>query len=356
MLTIIDFNGNIVEGCEFIIKEYSVFYLNKKGRLEFNHTGVSKPICSWKELDDETLKNYKEEFGPKFGIPWNTGTESLKSLMEGIYHLISISKRIYVRDNEQKKLLLKFLGLKSEDKFTSLVEDLGYNVPLKMSTHCINHADRCNNNCAIDNVETMYAWLRIMKNSRKHEHDSKEVKRHVVVDFIGYYIPENRFVIKEFNAYVIDDPHHILDNKLNKYFVTGKPGYISTKLLQLEDLPIDYQAHYQAFYETFGIPWDAGSTKFGSYQRDLRKYLENSMNIYVKNNGKKKLLLELIGSENESKIVVLKKFGYRDPPIIGTECKYHNNPKENVCAKDNSAVIVNWIIQNRKKLNITDLK
>ncbi|XP_044583709.1 uncharacterized protein LOC123264463 [Cotesia glomerata] len=305
MPTIIDFNGYIVEGSDFIIKEYSLLILNKKGRLEFTHTGVLKPICHWKKLDNETFKNYTQEFCLKFGIPWNTGTESLKSLRENIDDVIAISKRIYVRDNEQKKLLMDFLGLKLDDKFTSLVEDLGYEAPLKMSTHCIHHADHRNNNCAIDNVEAMYDWLLKSKNSRKYKSESKEVKKHVVVDFIGYYIPEDRFVIKEFNAYVLNDPHHIVDNKLNKYFITGKPGYISSKSLQLEDMPIDYQAHYQAFYESFGIPWDAGSTKFGSYQRGLRKYFQDAINIYVKNNGNKKLLLELIGSENESKIIVL---------------------------------------------------
>ncbi|XP_057325556.1 uncharacterized protein LOC130667743 [Microplitis mediator] len=345
MPIIIDFNGYFLPDNKFMIKEYSLLLINKNGKEKFNDIEVTEPLHEWEELDELTKKNYKTKFYSRFGIDWTTGTEDFGIIQNRIIEFLTKTKLVYVRDNKQKDLLINFLDTKLENEFVSLVDDLGYDERLKMSTNCHYHNEPYKNNCANDNVIAIFKWLKKTKSYKKLEN----TKNHVVVDFNGFYIPINRFVIKEFNAFVIDDVQNVFQNKNNKYFITKKP-------IELKELPFDYRSFYESFYETFGIDWNIGDFEFRKHQKDLRNYFHKAVNIYVRNNGNKKLLLEIIGHEHENKIIVLQKFGYRVQPRMETLCPYHKDKFKNNCAVDNSENMVRWINRNKKILNITDLK
>ncbi|KAL5948483.1 putative Bracovirus protein MdBV-1-16 [Microplitis demolitor] len=345
MPIIIDFNGYFLPGNEFIIKEYSLLLINKNGKVKLNNIEVTEPLQAWEELDELTKKYYKGKFYSKFGIDWTTGTDDFEIIQDNIIELLTTTKLVYIRDNKQKELLINFLDTNLKNEFVSLVDDLGYNERLKMSTYCNNHEEPYKNNCANDNAIAMYEWLKKTKSYKKID----PMKNHVVVDFNGFYIPINRFVIKEFNAFVIDDVENVFYNENDKYFITQKP-------MGLKELPFDYRSFYESYYETFGIEWGAGDFEFRKHQQELRNYFNKSVNIYVRNNGNKKLLLEIIGHEYENKIIVLQKFGYQVKPRMETSCPNHNNKSKNNCAMDNSENMVRWIIKNKKILNITDLK
>lgn len=353
---VIDFNGYYESVDKFIIKEYSLLTIDSiEKTITTNESQVTKPRSPWLFTNLSTKKNFKYYYLPTYGIKWNHGTESISDARKKIIERLKDAKNIYVRHQRQKELLLNFIGDDASYEFLCC-DDLGYTKMIMLQTTCLNHKEPLKNNCAIDNVSDMYDWLKKMRSPKKlKKKETNHEKEHVVVDFIGYYIPEDQFVIKEFSALVINDFEHAFGNLTNTYFVTEKPRWVSKNPMELEDLPFEYQVIYSSFYDTFGISWNAGEFQFRTYQQSLRNYFRKAVNIYVRNYGNKRLLLDIIGREFTEKVIVLRKFGYHEQPKMATKCPNHDEGWRNNCAVDNSKNMVRWIVKNRRKMNIADL-
>ncbi|KAH0554974.1 hypothetical protein KQX54_014245 [Cotesia glomerata] len=351
---VIDFNGYYESADKFIIKEYSLLIIDNIQKTTITESQVTKPKSRWLFTNFSTKRNYRLHYLPFYSIKWSQGTESIFDARQRIIERLKDAKKIFIRNQRQKELLLNFIGDDANYRFLCC-EDLGYTkrIVLPVGTTCLNHKQKLNSNCAIDNVSEMYEWLKKMQSSEKPKKEEIYHKNeHVIVDFIGYYIPVDQFVIKEFSAFVINDIEHAFGNLTNTYFITEKPHWLSKNPMELEDLPFKYQVIFSSFYDTFGISWNAGRYKFRTYPQSLRNYFDKAVNIYVRNNENKRLLLDIIGREFTKKVIVLRKFGYHEQPKMATRCPNHDEGWRNNCAVDNSKSMVRWIAKNRIKLNI----
>lgn len=158
-------------------------------------------------------------------------------------------------------------------------------------------------------------------------------KRNIVVDFIGYNLPDYSYAIKEFSA-VINKNNSEPDFKL-----LVLPPYKFSKLSP------KYRNKYINFYETHAITWESGETPHNNVAGILTSYFENAKHIYVRNTIKKKILEMFIGERDD--IECLEDLGFREKFQKSTLCDNHDVPS--YCAINNSMVMLRWLELNKAR-------
>lgn len=161
----------------------------------------------------------------------------------------------------------------------------------------------------------------------------------VIIDFSGYFIPDNKFTIKEFSVMSL----------LRGGFSTT-PSYVSGVFkspFNWNELPEHYKISYFIESQDFGIAWDQGNLDYDIHLAQLKKLLENATHIYVKD-PKIKYLLETQFRHLYSgcEISPLYNFGYIHEFVSKTECVYHENPSHHVCTLDNVKQMTSWFIRS----------
>ncbi|KAL5948485.1 putative Bracovirus protein MdBV-1-18 [Microplitis demolitor] len=328
---IIDFNGCFLSDKKYIIKEYSLFHIDKKScHITSDHHNVSKPEFRWEELESRIKNMYQLKYYKHYGIHWNTGSKSHRSILNSINTQMLFAEHLYVRTSKQRQLLIdhiisdfnkcKIINIKCLDY-------LGYTIKPKESTICKYHDEPKTYNCAHDNLVSMTRWL---KASNLYKIDYRS-KMHIVIDFIGHLKPNDLFAIKEF--YMV---------ALNEFFMTTNVFYSLLKHpIDFNKLPMRYQLDYQSFYDQYGIRWSSGVDRYQDFKLKLRNYIVNSTFIYVRNSKLKNILENIIG--NDYNIICLDKFGYNIPPKMSTQCSSHDRKDRNNCPCDNLKHMKNWL-------------
>lgn len=157
----------------------------------------------------------------------------------------------------------------------------------------------------------------------------------IVADFNGYYLPNGTFHIKEFSF------RSVLPNKRGDYEAIHNvvtPPIISE---QSYDSDENFKKIYKIYYDTHGIPWNAGVTNCQFMRTILDINLKSAACIYVRNSYIQNLLTIL--SEENLNIVCLYDYDYKVDPVMQTHCVHHDNPDHNNCADDNAISMVNWL-------------
>lgn len=326
MNVIIDFNGYFSRS-SFDVKEYCLYTIIV-GIVAANNCEIQYPSSLWEDLEDDIKKNY-DNYYQRYGIQWEAGSNDAKSVREHIKTQMAIADCTFLRDENQKILLLNYLSEHSSRYKLICLDDLGYSVKLRTSTECHNHDNRKENICAKDNAESMLTWLR----NSNYEDKRWRRKIHVIADFSGYEIIHNIYMIKEFSAYSLDITGQIYD----ELYDVVKPPF-----KDFEKLLLSYKFTYDYFYDIYGIQWISGTTKYKKFIEILKNYLKYTTFIYIRNSSQKKLLNQLIG-DLHCTYICLDKFGYCEPPRMSTECIYHENPDRNNCVHDNSWNMLKWL-------------
>lgn len=163
----------------------------------------------------------------------------------------------------------------------------------------------------------------------------------VIIDFNGYFIPDNKFTIKEFGVI----------NIVRTGFNT--PGYDSGVFkspFNWDELPEQYKLSYFIESQDFGIPWESGSLDFDTQLKRLKDRLENADHIYVKDPKVKYLLeTEFRHLHPNCEITPLYEFGYNHQFPGETQCPYHQDKSSHVCAIENVRQMADWFVKNDLK-------
>ncbi|CAG5076048.1 Protein of unknown function [Cotesia congregata] len=206
--------------------------------------------------------------------------------------------------------------------------DYGLSFNDKMKTNCHNHVEPREYNCASDNVLIMLTWL--TKNKLKSG-IMKHLKKRIIVDFIGFYLSDSVYMIKELNAIAIDKRNSDLN-------LLVRPPY-----QRAEDLREYYFLNFIGFKTNYGIEWDTGTTDSKQVREILTGYFRNATHIYVENLEKQQLLEAFIG--NNHNFIRLEDEGFKEEPQKSTECRNHIY-KNVICPVDFSRVMLKWFKKN----------
>ncbi|XP_057325544.1 uncharacterized protein LOC130667735 [Microplitis mediator] len=328
MNAVIDFNGYLTSENEYIIREYSLLIVTESGKIIKNSLEVSKLSLLRKTMNKITKLNYNERY-ETYGILETSGSDEIHRIRKNITAVLKFVNYIFVLNENKLNQLIDFIKTKkiNEKKFICC-DDLGYLVKPKNLPYCKFHDHPSDNNCVIDDVKSMLTWL----TSNKFLYSVNRKKIHAVVDFVGYDMPHNAYVVKEISI-------HIMNHKGNLY----KTYYgIVEPPCDFEKLPANYQLAYGYFYDIYGIKWSRETIDVNEFKINLSKYFGNTTYIYVRNSNQKKLLKDSIGDFNCT-IICLNKFGYNVPLKLLTKCKNHEKPNMNNCARDNSWNMMTWL-------------
>ncbi|KAL5948556.1 putative Bracovirus particle protein MdBV-1-13 [Microplitis demolitor] len=160
----------------------------------------------------------------------------------------------------------------------------------------------------------------------------------VVISFLGYFtVPSARFVIKEFGLLSLQ-----LDNKFMGYQL-GITGVFGPPC-DWKELTVVHKNFYNQLKEKHGIPWKLNTFDVNRQKEILENYINGTF-IYVASPMAKKNLLQIIGNSYAEFITCLTDFGFRQNEILGTDCPYHENPENNICAYDYAKKMYQWIIE-----------
>ncbi|XP_057325524.1 uncharacterized protein LOC130667724 isoform X1 [Microplitis mediator] len=161
----------------------------------------------------------------------------------------------------------------------------------------------------------------------------------VIIDFNGYFLPDNKFNVKEYSLFHIDrNTCHITSNDHNVL----KPEF------RWEELESRNKKMYQLkYYKNHGIHWDTGSKSHRSISISINTQLSLAHHVYVRTSKQRQLLIHHIISDlNKNKINNIKcldYLGYTIKREKSTICKYHDQPKRYNCAHDNLVAMTDWL-------------
>ncbi|KAL5948484.1 putative Bracovirus protein MdBV-1-17 [Microplitis demolitor] len=345
---IIDFNGFLIDDW-FQLREYALYTFDSKTGLKSGnqHHEVTKLSLEYEKVNNNVRENYQDYF-ELYGIEWRTGNKDDRSITQQLTKLASKAKHVFVNDKRQEKLLKKYLNLNEDiDQYHFIcLDNLGFLVEPRRSTACSHHNFGYKNNCAKDNLDVMFEWL---IESRFYD-DHYRSKLHMVVDFTVYHMPYRAFTIKEFSCCFMDENGQKNNSDIQ---------LVKSPLEDYNSLPEPYKTSYNSFYEHYSIPWGLGTCEFNDSRKMIKNYFKNAAYVYVKNYNKKKLLMsyikDLFASNCNLKIICLDEFGYNLPPILLTECKYHDK-KESYCALENSYAMTKWLQEKKMYIEINRIK
>lgn len=316
---VIDFNGYFLSDTEYIIKEYSLYiFRDKTNEVIFKDFQVSKPPVRCHQLDKLAQDNYSTYYD-NYGIGWSKGKIVSTFIKIDLKQKLQNSKNIYVRDQTQKELLNSYL----DQNFNAVcLADVGLDFVPQMMTNCKNHAEPDKNNCAQDNAFGMLKWL-LKRNSDDYNLSSED--KNVILDFNGYYLSYDEFVIKEYSLFVVRDRTNDI---VHQDSGVSKPICLCHQIDEID------QENYSDYYNNYGIDWGTGTREINSIKRDLQKLLRTSKNIYVKDQYHKNELNHFLNHDFEA--ISLEDLDLKLEPVEGTNCPNHKHPDNNICANDDA--------------------
>ncbi|KAH0554977.1 hypothetical protein KQX54_014258 [Cotesia glomerata] len=325
---VIDFNGYFFSDTEYIIKEYSlIIFSDKTNEVVAKDFQVSKPPIPCHQLDKITQHNYTSYYN-SYGIGWNNGTQDNELIKNDLTQKLKNSRKIYVRDQTQNELLISYL----DQNFNAVcLADVGLNLEPQMITDCENHVQPDKNICAHDNASRMFKWIKMKGIDNIH---SPENDINIVLDFNGYFLAEDKYVIKEYSLYAVREKNNEI---IYRDYVISKPPYLCHKLDEVAKL------NYAAYYETFGIDWSKGTRDIRFIRSDLQKKLRTSKNIYLRDQEQRELLNSYFN--HDFKAINLTDLGLTFNSVEGTNCTNHEHPDKNICANDNATKMVELLAQ-----------
>lgn len=166
-----------------------------------------------------------------------------------------------------------------------------------------------------------------------NESNHREPKR-VFISFFGYTRLNTEFVIKEFG---------VITSPLEQLGVIG-----------VFNPPCDWEKLTPACKKSFleskaqhGILWDVGVFDFKTQKNILERYLKDAKYIYVATFDDKVNLLKVIGNFYASRVVSLDTYSFSQSKFRGTDCVYHQNPEDNVCAYDWAKAMYKWFHEEK---------
>lgn len=325
MTAILDFNGYFLSYNQFVIKEYSLYLIDDRtNEIISSDFNVTKCLFSWNKISKQDRDKYIKYFNAH-GIHWTSGEYDNDVIKEDLRKKLLSSKKIIVRDQSKHELLVNYLDL----KFKAIwLTDYGLSFNDKMKTNCHNHVEPREYNCANDNVLIMLTWL--TKNMLKSG-IMKRLKRRIIVDFIGFYLSDTDYMIKELNAISVDKR----SSDLNLL--------VRPPVQKAEDLGEYYFLNFIGFKTNYGIEWETGNTDLKEVPAILTEYFRTATHIYVENLEKQQLLEAFIG--NRHNFIRLKDKGFNEKPERSTECRNHIY-KNVICPGDFSEVMLKWFKKN----------
>ncbi|KAL5948490.1 putative Bracovirus protein MdBV-1-23 [Microplitis demolitor] len=154
-----------------------------------------------------------------------------------------------------------------------------------------------------------------------------------VVDFTGYYVPNKRFIVKEFCLI------SIVRNSIKKTVAAVlNPPYA------WEKLPITYQNEYlNRFYKKYGIGYSQGNCTVRDAFHTITTELKKARTIYLKNSSRKRFLLEFTQLPFEN-IECLDSHGYKSSPKMSPELCSNHASRKNFCVVQNANTMARWVI------------
>ncbi|XP_057318289.1 uncharacterized protein LOC130663188 [Microplitis mediator] len=338
MNVVIDFNGFLNSKNYFIMKEYSMYAIDRYGNITNNKSEIMLPeIKNLNDSDSASKRNY-EIYYKKYGIEWTTGTIKKNAGSSGIIGYLRKCQNVFVADKDKKQKLINYINLKivTEKNYIPL-RDLGYKINFRNSTNCHYHKSPSSNNCANDNVLDM---IRLVRNKKLYD-KNRRANIHSVIDF-NYYENVNDLVIKELSITCIG----IDGNVTSRDLLVQKPDQLGTK-----------PDCYNKYYQRYGIKWKVGNIVSYKVMKKLKYTLKESLHLYVKDNAQKNVLLNLSNEDVGNKIICLDGLGYDvgNIELNFTLCKWHDNKVVNNCADDNVRLMIDWLsVKKLIKLKISD--
>ncbi|KAH0554976.1 hypothetical protein KQX54_014254 [Cotesia glomerata] len=329
MEAILDFNGYF-RGKKYKIKEYSLYVIRGQTYDVVSHyLQVSKPPKCWHTISLENRNNYKTYF-KRFGIGWKTGTHNEKLITNNFWDALRNVEAVYVINQGKRQLLENYFDKFLPFKFIYL-NDLGFDFEPQMTTQCRYHKKKENNNCAGDNTLAMIKWLKKVKIN--HVEIPGENKN-ILIDFNGYFLSDTEYIIKEYSLYIFRDKTNEI---ISKDFQVSKPP---VPCYQLDNVAQD---NYSTYYDSYGIGWSEGKIVSAFIRNDLQQKLQNSRNIYVRDQTQKELLISYL--DQDFNAVCLADVGLNFVPQMKTDCKNHAEPDKNNCAQDNTSKMLKWLFK-----------
>ncbi|XP_057339560.1 uncharacterized protein LOC130677038 [Microplitis mediator] len=155
-----------------------------------------------------------------------------------------------------------------------------------------------------------------------------------VVDFTGYYVPEKKFIIKEFCLIPI------VKKKVTQHkAAVVNPPYAWRKL------PSRYQNEYlNRFYKKYGIEYSQGNCSVNDAFNTIINDLKKSRTIYLKNASRKRFLLEFTQMPF-SNIVCLDSAGYDLYPKMSPGLCSNHASRKNYCVIQNAFTMAEWLLE-----------
>ncbi|XP_074114307.1 uncharacterized protein LOC141537306 [Cotesia typhae] len=325
---VIDFNGYFFSDTEYIIKEYSlIIFRDKTNEILGKDFQVSNPPVPCHQLDKITQDNYASYYN-SHGIGWNKRTQDNEFIKNDLTQKLKNAKIIYVRDQTQNELLITYLN---RDFNAVCLVDMGLNLEPEMIIDCENHVEPKKNNCAHDNVSKMFKFITMSNDDKIHLPDNDT---NIVLDFNGYYLGENKYVIKECSLYAVREKNKEI---IYSDYAISKPPHMCHKLDEVAKL------NYANYYETFGIDWSKGTHDTNLLKSDLQKKLRTSRNIFLRDQKQRDHLNSYFHYEFEA--FILTDLGLTFESVEGTNCTNHDHPDKNICAHDNATKMVELLAQ-----------
>lgn len=153
----------------------------------------------------------------------------------------------------------------------------------------------------------------------------------ILFEFTDYLLPTGCYSIKEWSVY------YLKNNNMN---------YSETRVIKppcdWDSLSDKYKSYYRHWYQSFGIPWEAGWISFSKLYSHLRTILNQAEIVYVRNERKKFLINSIF--EHSHNVVSLETFGYNRRPEIAIDCIHHDKPRSNYCTTDTVRDMAVWLL------------
>lgn len=327
---VIDFNGYYLSENDFRIKEYSMYSIDaKSNQVVSKEFDVSAAPMLWGQLDNQQ-RDFYGVYYRSHGIEWSHGSRHSESIESDLRNKFCFAKKIFVQDQKKHELLIEYLNY---DFKAIYLTDFGLEVKNKMVTECENHTEPRRYNCANDNVLRM---LRLLSSYRPK-------KESIVIDFNGYLI-NNKYVIKEYSLYIIEDgTYKIVTND----FDVSKPPIKKNKI----ELDAESEVEWKRFYSRHGIDWDFGTRDYKSTKSHLEKVFKEKSIIYVLDENKHKLLLSYFDDNPAAKFVHLNDYNFYFKPTMSTKCTNHQQKFKNNCANDNVERMLEWLVNTKPQVD-----
>ncbi|XP_057339500.1 uncharacterized protein LOC130677000 [Microplitis mediator] len=376
---IIDFNGYYINGNKFIMKEFSIYGLNKYGVIVYHNFFVSKPPTDIENLSN-VIDIYKRNYYQKYGIDWSDGTHEISHLQTIIFNIFKIAnviEHIFVKNkdyrNELKKLIFEYAQCTYLDKLNYTEEMTSESVDTKCIYHTPGNTYR--NMCADFRARKMAKWIMKMKYYKEktievttkpkilfdvalrrerdmfYNHQQKTIIENIknykviqresnsisamsvvmIIDFSGYYY-EKKFVIKEMVVIKSLGP-----DSMN---ITSRVTAPPKSCLRPEN-----RRNYRYYLRRCGIPWNSGEHNIRRVRRELLDYVgDEDCVVYVKNDVKFRQLKEFLNFDNPQNVFILDDYGFYEENLIQTNiCPAHEAPLPRFyCAYYSGMEMMKW--------------